>query len=106
MMEALNRIKLRCSRLDAALERYERGGDSFGALSEAEGSPSESDHESGGGAARREGMRGGGAGSLKRPASCTGQISNKRPAPLANETAAAPAAPADLVMSESLADML
>lgn len=106
MMEALNRIKLRCSRLDAALERYERGGDSFGALSEAEGSPSESDHESGGGAARREGVRGGGAGSLKRPASCTGQTSNKRPATLANETAAAAAAPADLAMSESLADML
>ena len=106
MMEALNRIKLRCSRLDAALERYERGGDSFGALSEAEGSPSESDHESGGGAARREGVRGGGAGSLKRPASCTGQTSNKRPATLANETAAAAASPADLAMSESLADML
>jgi len=106
MMEALNRIKLRCSRLDATLERYERGGDSFGALSEAEGSPSESDHESGGGAARREGVRGGGAGSLKRPA-CTGQTSNKRPATLANETAAAAAArPADLAMSESLADML
>ncbi|EOD05339.1 hypothetical protein EMIHUDRAFT_448618 [Emiliania huxleyi CCMP1516] len=105
MMEALNRIKLRCSRLDAALERYERGGDSFGALSEAEGSPSESDHESGGGAARREGVRGGGAGSLKRPA-CTGQTSNKRPATLANETAAAAARPADLAMSESLADML